>query len=138
MTRRPDVFDRSTPSSGWRPRWWCPVIWADLFLVVEIFQEVMTPKLNKIERMLTAMGAREDAADARTAELIELIRQGDAAKDAKIAELQAALASADADKAAALEAASEEDAGRQEAFNAALDELAGTVPAPPVEEPPGA
>lgn len=81
------------------------------------------------------MGAREDAADARTAELIELVRQHEAALKAENESLKAALASADADKAAALDAESEADAGRQEAFNSALDELAGTVAAPPAEEP---
>lgn len=135
MTKRPDIFDRSTPSSGWR--WWRslrPLFWRDLLLIVEVLRGVITPKLDLILKELKKMSAREDAADARTVELIELVRQHNADKDAKIAELQAALASADADKAAALESASDEDAGRQEAFNSALDELAGNA-APPADEP---
>lgn len=134
MTRRPDVFDRCTPSPGVRFRRWRPLFWRDLLLLLEAVQEVLKPTLDQILKELRIMGAREDAADARTAELIELVRQHEAALQSENDTLRQALASADADKAAALEAESDADAGRQEQFNSALDELAGNVAAPPVDD----
>ena len=88
-----------------------------------------------IKKELIAMGVREDAAAARMAELVQLVKDGSAAKDAKIAALEAELANSDADAQArvdaALEADSEFDAGRIEAANTALEELVAVVP--PVE-----
>lgn len=117
-----------TPSPGWRPWSWRPL----MSLIFEYLQ-VLGRKLDSLHEEMTKMGAREDAADARTAELIELVRQHEAALKTENDQLRSALASADADKAAALEAESDADAGRQEAFNSALDELAGNA-APPADD----
>lgn len=93
---------------------------------------------KNIERMLIQMGAREDAADARFAELVELVRAGSAAKDAEIAALRSALVDADADAVRrvdeALAADSEFDADKKEAGNTALESLVA-MPAPAPSEP---
>ncbi len=121
----------SPPSSGWRqklsklPR---PLLRSDAWLLYAMVRE----QLNAITEEIRIMGAREDAADARTGELIELVRQHVGALQSDNDNLRAALASADADKAAALDAESDADAGRQEVFNSALDELAGNA-APPAD-----
>lgn len=98
-----------------------------------------TITLHTIKKELKAMGAREDAADARTAELIELIRVGSAAKDAEIAQLREALANADANALAmvdeALAADSETDAAKKEAGNAALEELVAAPVEPTPDQP---
>lgn len=87
-------------------------------------------KIDQLQRDVKIMGAREDAAFARQEELIGLVKEGSAAKDAKIAALEAELANADADAQArvdaALEADSEFDADKVEAGNAALAELVAT------------
>ena len=78
------------------------------------------------------MASREEAADARTVELIGLIRDGSRAKDAEIAALRAALSNAGADATRqveeALAADSEFDADRKEAGNTALSELIEVTP----------
>lgn len=97
-------------------------------------------QLKNIERMLNQMGAREDAADARFAELVDLVRQGSAAKDAEITALRSELANADADATRrvdeALAADSEFDADKKEAGNAALESLVA-MPAPSEPSEPG-
>jgi hypothetical protein len=84
-------------------------------------------KLEDIERKVDIMAAREEAAYARLGELVGMVRDGSAAKDAKIRELESALANADQDAVnrvnAALDQDSEFDADRIEKANAALDEL---------------
>jgi lysozyme family protein len=96
-----------------------------------INREVLV-RLAGLKRKLDDMAEREDAAYARQAELIQSVKDGWAAREARIAALEEALANADADKAAALEADSQADAERVEGANAALDELLNP-PAP--EEP---
>jgi hypothetical protein len=134
MTHRPDSTDRAEArdraAARWRWNQWRPLLRRDAVALYGALRE----QLNTITEELHDMTVREDAADARTAELIELVRQHEAALKAENDALKAALASADADKAAALDAESEADAGRQEAFNAALDELAGSAPAEPPAE----
>lgn len=89
-------------------------------------------KVIQLEKDVKLMGAREDAAFARQEELIGLVKEGSAAKDAKIAALEAELANADADAQArvdaALEADSEFDADKIEAGNSALEELVAPEP----------
>lgn len=91
-------------------------------------------KLDQLSKDVKIMGAREDAAFARQEELIGLVKEGSAAKDAKIAALEAELANADAAAQArvdaALEADSEFDAGKIEAGNSALEELVAPAPEP--------
>ena len=86
------------------------------------------PRLDMIMERLEAMGQREDAADARTAELVDLVKNYLNQQAVRIAELQAALENADADKAAELAADSEGDAAKKEEINAKLDAL---LPQPP-------
>lgn len=90
-------------------------------------------KLDMIMERLELMGAREDAADARLVELVDLVKNFLAGQAARIAELTAALEGADAEKAAELAADSDSDAAVKEEINAKLDAL---LPQPPVEEPP--
>lgn len=85
-------------------------------------------KLDMIMERQEAMGAREDAADARIVELVGLVRDYLASKDARITELEAALANADSEKAAELAADSEADAAKQEEINAALEGLLPVTP----------
>lgn len=91
-------------------------------------------KIDQLSKEVQIMGAREDAAFARQEELIGLVKEGSAAKDAKIAALEAELANADAAAQArvdaALEADSEFDAGKIEAGNSALEELVAPAPEP--------
>ena len=99
----------------------------------------MNRKLDQLQKDVKIMGAREDAAYARQEELIGLVKEGSAAKDAKIAALEAELANADADALArveaALEADSEFDADKLERGNAALEELvAAPQPEPEPEQ----
>lgn len=89
-------------------------------------------RLDMIMERLELMGAREDAADARIVELVGLVRDYLAGKDARIAELEAALAGADAEKAAELAADSDADAAAKEEINAALEGLLPPV-TPPAE-----
>lgn len=138
---------QETPSPGWRPGPWRPALWRDLRLMwarMEELAEHVTQTVRsgnqRIERLLIQMSAREDAADARFVELVELVRQGSAAKDAEIAALRAELANAGAEAearvAAALETDSEFDADKQEAGNTALESLIAVVEEPPAEEEP--
>jgi hypothetical protein len=90
------------------------------------------PRLDMIMERLEAMGAREDAADARLVELVDLVKNFLNGQTARIAELEGALANADAAKAAELTADSEGDAAVKEDLVAKLDAL---LPQPPVEEP---
>lgn len=98
----------------------------------------LTLKVIQLQKDVKIMGAREDAAYARQEELIQLVKDGSAAKDAKIAALEAELANADADAQArvdaALEADSEFDADKIEAGNSALAELVA-APADPEPQP---
>lgn len=98
---------------------------------------------HKILEEIKTMAAREDAAYEALNANINTVREGwaalvasNAAKDARIAELEAALQNADAEAAAELEAAmaadSDADAAKVEAASAALDDLV----APPVEPAP--
>jgi hypothetical protein len=109
---------------------------ADQIALEKIIPSPITQK--NIERMLIQMGAREDAADARFAELVNAVKEGSAAKDAEIAQLREALTNADADALARVEAAlaedSERDADKKEAGNAALEELVA-MPAPSPSDP---
>lgn len=89
-------------------------------------------KLDMIMERQEQMGAREDAADARLVELVDLVKNFLNGQAARIAELEGALANADADKAAELAADSEGDAAVKEDLVAKLDAL---LPQPPVEEP---
>jgi len=105
------------------------------------------------------MGVREDAADARQAELIGVVRDGmitqasviaglTADKEALTTErdaLRTALEEANASTAAQIDAAvlvdreqeSDADAARQETWNSSLEEIADMVPpAAPSPEPP--
>lgn len=88
-------------------------------------------KLDMIMERQEQMGAREDAADARLVELVDLVKNFLDGQAARIAELEGALANADAAKAAELAADSEGDAAVKEDLVAKLDAL---LPQPPVEE----
>lgn len=83
------------------------------------------------------MGAREDAAFEKLNSTIVTIKDGWAAKDAKIAVLEAQVAAAgpeqEAAVAAALEADSEFDAAKVEAADAALAELTSVASPDPVD-----
>jgi len=89
----------------------------------------------RLDQMEARMAEREDAAYANLTATIQTVKDGWAAQLAKIAALEAALAEADAEQAAAvadaLAADSEFDAAKVEAADAALAEL--TAPAEPVE-----
>lgn len=91
------------------------------------------PRLDMIMERLEAMGAREDAADARLVELVDLVKNFLNGQAARIAELEGALANADAAKAAELAADSDGDAAVKEDLVAKLNAL---LPQSPVEEPP--
>lgn len=92
---------------------------------------------------LRIMAAREDQAYEALTATILTVKDGwavlvasNAAKDARIAELEAALANADANAAAQLATAlagdSDADAAKVEAANAALDDLVTPPAEPPV------
>lgn len=85
-------------------------------------------KLDMIMERLEAMSEREDAADARLVELVGLVKTFIDGKDARIAELEAALANADAEKAAELAADSDADAAKKEDLVAKLDALVEPAP----------
>lgn len=100
-------------------------------------------RFDRVMKELQIMGAPEDAAYESLTANIAAVKDGwavlvaaNATKDARIVELEAALASADADAAAnlatALDADSEADAAKVEAADAAIAALV----APPVEPTP--
>lgn len=93
-----------------------------------------TARLNRIEKELTAMAAREDQAFSDLNATIQTVKEGWASLIAERDALKAALEAADADAAAqvqaALDADSDVDAAKVEAADAALAELVAT-PEPP-------
>jgi len=122
---------------GWFDHMWCPCAATS---ELEALVTKVLLKVSKLEERVIKLGAREDAADARFVELIELVKAGSAAKDAEIARLRDELANADADALARVDAAlaadSEGDADKKEAGNAALEELAAPPAEPEPENPP--
>jgi hypothetical protein len=103
-------------------------------------------KINQLSKDVQTMGAREDQAYAALNANIAAVKEGwavlvagNAAKDARIAELEAALANADANAAAnlatALDADSEADAAKVEAADAAIAELVAAPAPEPQPEP---
>lgn len=112
----------------------------------DVFQlKLSLRELDKtIKKGFIDMAEREDVAWAKQAEDIQAVKDGwavlvagNAAKDQRIADLEAALAAAGADQevavAAALDADSEADAAKVEAANAALESLAAPAPEPTPE-----
>jgi hypothetical protein len=92
--------------------------------------------LNEMEDRMTA---REDAAWAQQATDIQSVKDGWAALQAQVADLQAQLAAAGVAQQAALDADSLEDAAKVEAGNAALESLTNAAPvAEPVPVDPNA
>lgn len=131
--------DGEPPARSWWSlfkAWWSSLFWP-LNLLSDVQADVFAirgsvvdsnRKLDDLTRKVIAMGVREDASDARLAELVGLVRDFLGGKDARIAELEAALASADADKAAELAADSDADAAKKEEVAAALEELLNPAP----------
>lgn len=100
----------------------------------------MQHAITEMKEMITEMGAREEAADARQLELIGLVRDGWLSLQAENRVLRDQLAQAGADQeaavAAALEADSDFDAGKKEQANVALEELITPAPEPQPEPEP--
>lgn len=150
MTGRPDSTDRAitrdrirekarmfnescgceTPSPGWKPCRYRPLIWGDVPLLLELMRtpvdalrtstetsaRALARKLDHILKEIKAMAVSTDKILAD----IQTLVAGGQAKDALIKQLQDALASADADKAQAVaDAVAADDAGIQAQIDAA-------------------
>lgn len=128
--------------------WWGKAAVSDIqadTAATRISVDSLFRKIDQLSKDVKTMGDREDAAYAALSGKIDTVKEGwavlvasNAAKDTRIAELEAALATADADAAAelaaALEADSEGDAVKVEAAGAALDELVAPLVEPEPEQ----